>query len=149
MNEQLISALKRLLADTVALKYKAHGYHWNVEGPDFGAWHEMFSNIYEDFEGAVDTTAEWIRMIDSDKYAPFKLSRFVELTTVPESSISSNPIEMAVDLCESIDMVTMKLVSLFSAATAAGQQGLANFIADRQAAHQKHCWMLRVSAKIV
>lgn len=150
MNEELISALKVLLADTVALKYKAQGYHWNVEGPDMGAWHmTMFQDIYDDMEEALDTFAEWIRKLDVDAYAPFKLSRFVELTTVPESAVSSNPLDMARDLDESIYMVMEKIVATFDMATAARQQGLANFLADRQDMHQRWCWFLKASVKSV
>lgn len=145
MNEELINALKILLSDTVALKYKAQGYHWNVEGPDFKPWHSFFGDIYDNMSGATDELAEWIRMIDLNAYAPFKLTRFSELTTVPETEVSSNPLEMAADLASAIDAVTVKYVDAFDMATSARQQGLANFFADRQTAHQKLSWMLRAS----
>ena len=145
MNEELINALKVLLSDTVALKYKAQGYHWNVEGPDFKPWHSFFGDIYDNMSGATDELAEWIRMIDLNAYAPFKLTRFSELTTVPETEVSSNPLEMAADLVSAIDAITVKYVDAFDMATSARQQGLANFFADRQTAHQKLSWMLRAS----
>lgn len=147
--EELVNILKVLVADTVALKYKAHGYHWNVEGSDFKPWHSFFSDIYEDMESAVDEYAEWIRMVDSRSFAPFKLSRFVELTTIPESDVSTNPLVMASDLVASIEMINNKVVYAFDIATAAKQQGLANFFADRQAAHQKFIWMLKASLENV
>ena len=145
--DELVLALKSLLADTVALKFKAHGYHWNVEGDDFPQWHDKFGDIYEDMDGAIDGFAEWIRMLDVNKYAPFALSRFAELTTVPESQVSSDSLVMAMDLCESIDMVTAKVVAAADAATMAKQFGLANFLGDRQTAHQKWCWQLMASLK--
>lgn len=145
--EQLIQLLKVLLADTVALKYKAHGYHWNVEGDDFPQQHAFYAAVYEDMEDAIDPFAEWIRMLDS--YAPFKLSRFAELTTVPETEVSSNPEDMNADLKASIELVEAKLVMAFDLATALKQNGLANFFADRQTAHQKWCWQLRASLKEV
>jgi starvation-inducible DNA-binding protein len=133
MNE-LIDALKGLTADTVALKFKAHGYHWNVEGDDFPQWHEKFGEIYEDLDGAIDGFAEWIRML-------------AELTTVPETTVSSDSLVMAMDLCESLDLVTAKIVAAADAATAAKQYGLANFLGDRQTMHQKWCWQLMASCK--
>ena len=36
----------------------------------------------------------------------------------------------------------------FQVATNENQQGIANFIAERIDAHQKHGWMLRASAKV-
>ena len=94
MNE-LIQTLKVLLGSTVALKYKAHGYHWNVEGDDFPQWHDKFGDIYENLDGSIDGLAEWIRMISED-YAPFKLSRFAALSTIPESDVSSDPMSSKV-----------------------------------------------------
>jgi starvation-inducible DNA-binding protein len=149
MNEELISMLKSCTADAVALKFKAHGYHWNVEGDDFPQWHEKLEEIYEDLDGSIDTFAEWIRMIDVNKYAPFALSRFAELTSIPETTVSSDPMDMIADLCESFDIAIAKYVAGFDAATATKQNGLANFFADRQTALQKWCWQLRASLKNV
>ena len=146
MNE-LTTSLKSLLADTVALKFKAHGYHWNVEGDDFPQWHDKFGDIYEDLDGAIDSFAEWIRMIDVNAYAPFKLSRFAELSSVPETEISSDALDMAADLCQSLEIVNAKIVAVADAATAAKQYGLANFLGDRQTMHQKWCWQLKASLK--
>jgi starvation-inducible DNA-binding protein len=146
MNE-LIDTLKVLEASTVALKFKAHGFHWNTEGDDFPQWHDKFGDIYEDLDGAIDTFAEWIRMLDVNAYAPFSLSRLASLSIVPETTVSADPIVMAADLCESLDVVTAAIVAACDTATAAKQYGLANFLGDRQTMHQKWCWQLRASIK--
>ena len=78
--EQLIQMLKELLSDMVVLKFKAHGYHWNVEGDDFPQWHDKFAEIYESLDDSIDPLAEWIRMLGD--YAPFKLTRFEELSAI-------------------------------------------------------------------
>jgi starvation-inducible DNA-binding protein len=149
MNEQLIAFLKSCEADAVALKFKAHGYHWNVEGEDFPEWHEILEEIYEDLDSAIDPFAEWIRMIDVNSYAVFALSRFVELTDIPETVVSSDPMSMIADLCDSFDIAIAKYIQGFDMATATKQNGLANFFADRQTALQKWCWQLRASLKDV
>jgi starvation-inducible DNA-binding protein len=142
---ELIEQLKSLLSDTVALKFKAHGYHWNVEGEDFPQYHEFFEEIYEDFEAAIDPFAENIRKLQD--YAPFKLTRFAELTSVPETIVSSDPTNMAADLLASIQLVTMKIQDAFDTATSSREQGIANFLADRQDMHRKWEWQLRASVK--
>ena len=147
MNEELVNLLKVLLADTVALKFKAHGYHWNVETDDFPQYHEFFAKIYEDFDGAIDPLAEWIRMLDINQYAPFSLSRLASLSTVPENPVTTDHEAMSADLLASIEMVTPKFIQGFDMATAAKQNGLANFMADRQTAHQKWIWQLRTVVK--
>ena len=147
MNEQLISALKVLLADTVALKYKAQGYHWNVESDDFKPWHPFFGEIYEDLAGSEDEIAEWIRILYS--YAPFKLSRLMELSTVTETEVSSNPMMMAQDLYDAIEIYKAKFVAIADMAMPVKEYALANYLNERQGAMQKFCWMLRASLKEV
>ena len=146
---ELIDTLKGLTADAVALKFKAHGYHWNVEGDDFPQWHEKLQDIYEDIDDSIDTFAEWIRMIDVNSYAPFSLSRLAALSSIPETQVSSDPMSMIADLCDSFDIAIVKYVAGFDLATAAKQNGLANFMADRQTALQKWWWQLRASLKDV
>jgi len=143
--EELINLIKVLLADNITLKLKSHGYHWNVEGIEFSQYHELFEEIYTDYEQATDTYAEWLRKLDA--YAPFKLSRFIELNEVGEPEITSDPIMMSKDLLMANDMVTMKLNDAFDMATAQRQQGLANFFADRINMHQRWHWQLSASVK--
>ena len=143
--EELINIIKVLLADNITLKLKSHGYHWNVEGIEFSQYHELFEEIYTDYEQATDTYAEWLRKLDA--YAPFKLSRFIELNEVGEPEITSDPIMMSKDLLMANDMVTMKLNDAFDMATAQRQQGLANFFADRMTMHQRWHWQLSASVK--
>ena len=143
--EELINLIKVLLADNITLKLKSHGYHWNVEGIEFSQYHELFGDIYADYEQATDTYAEWLRKLDS--YAPFKLSRFIELNEIGEPEVTSDPIVMSKDLLMANDMVTTKIMNAFDIATAQRQQGLANFFADRMSMHQRWHWMLSASIK--
>jgi starvation-inducible DNA-binding protein len=141
----LIATLKQLLASTVALKYKAHGYHWNVEGEYFPMWHDKFGEIYESLDGTIDELAEWIRIMGD--YAPFKLARFVELSTVPETNVSADPEDMAKDLLNDHIAAAVAFGSSSAAAGAVGQKALENFLADCMAMHQKWVWQLRASTK--
>jgi starvation-inducible DNA-binding protein len=145
--EELINLLKVLLADNITLKLKAHGYHWNVEGDDFPQFHDFFGDIYEDYESATDTYAEWIRKLDS--YAPFKLSRFINLNEVGEPDVTSDPVMMSKDLLMANDMVLAKLVDAVELATSSRQHALANFFAERMDQHQRWHWMLGAATKEV
>jgi starvation-inducible DNA-binding protein len=142
MNE-LIDMLKNLLGDTVALKFKAQGYHWNVETDDFPQYHEFFGKIYEDYDSAIDPMAEWIRILGD--YAPFKMSRLAALSSIPETEVTADHEDMTMDLYKSNEIMIAKFASAADMATAAKQYGLANFLGDRQTAHQKWSWQLRVS----
>ena len=138
----LIEGLGRLVGTLVAFKYKAHGYHWNVEGDDFPQFHALFESIYEDVDSSSDPMAENIRKLDS--YAPFKLTRFVQLSEITETDVTTDPKVMSADLLVSNEKIISMLMDTFDVASSTRQQGVANFLAERIDAHQKWSWQLRV-----
>ena len=137
--------IKQLLSDTVALKFKAHGYHWNVEGENFSQFHDFFSDIYEDYESAVDTLAEWLRKLGYT--APSDLLSFYNTTTVGESIDSTYGLDMAADLLMSNNAMIIKLQNGVDMATEIKQHALANFFAERMDMHQRWSWMLSATIK--
>lgn len=141
----LTDELAELQADVTVLYFKAHGYHWNVEGPDFGQYHELFESIYSDVYSSIDPIAENIRKLD--EYAPFKLGTLIKLTSLSDSKVDTNPKAMARDLLKSNEQVVGKLKSVFDTANEANEQGIANFIAERIDLHQKWSWQLKASTK--
>lgn len=60
---QSVSVLNQLLADTITLRdlYKKH--HWQVAGPNFYAYHQMFDKHYEGQAELVDAIAERIQLL--------------------------------------------------------------------------------------
>ncbi len=144
--EQLLAQLRTLLADNVALGMKAHGYHWNVESDDFEQMHNFFGRIYDDFEGATDTYAEWLRMLK--QYAPYRLTDFFDGSTVGESVIVGDPQPMLIDLYNEIEVHIAKLIEAGKIANSLNEFGLANFLADRQTTSQKFCWQIRASIEV-
>ena len=141
----LTDELAELQADVTVLYFKAHGYHWNVEGEDFGQYHELFETIYEDIYSSIDPIAENIRKLG--EYAPFKLDTLIKLTSLSDSKVDTNPKAMAKDLLKSNEQVVGKLKSVFDTANEANEQGIANFIAERIDLHQKWSWQLKASTK--
>jgi starvation-inducible DNA-binding protein len=141
--DKLINSIRGLMADNVALKFKSHGYHWNTESDDFRQFHEFFAEIYENYDSATDTYAEWLRMLNF--YAPYRLTDFFDMATVSEPIIVGDPQPMLRDLYLSIEKHIEDLVVASGLANNAKQYGLANFFADRQTASQKFCWQIRAS----
>jgi starvation-inducible DNA-binding protein len=141
--EQLLTQLRMLLADNIALKFKAHGYHWNVESDDFKQFHDFFSDIYEDYDEATDTYAEWLRIMKV--YAPYRLTDFFDMATITEPVIVGDPQPMLADLYMSIEKHIEDLKNAVDLATTARENGLVDFLSARQSASQKFCWMIRVS----
>jgi starvation-inducible DNA-binding protein len=137
--------LSELLGDVTVFYFRAHGYHWNVEGEDFAAYHELFQTIYEDVYSSIDPIAENIRKLD--EYAPFKLDTLLKLASLEDSKVPTKPVAMAKDLLESNGKVIEKLKTVFHTANDADEQGIANFIAERIDMHQKWAWQLKASTK--
>ena len=133
--------LKVLLASTNSLSIKAQNFHWNVEGPNFPQYHEFFGNFYEEVYGSVDKIAEYIRTLDS--YAPGSLSRYAELTIIEDQTKIPRPNLMFAELLSDNEKMIDLLNACFSSAEEENKQGIANFIAERLDAHEKHSWMLR------
>jgi len=137
----LSDALKQFLASIFAYYLKAHYFHWNVEGPDFGELHDFFAEIYEDAYGAIDITAEYIRT--EEEYAPGSFERFQELSLIQGQTKVPRARLMLEELLA--DTQTMKDLSksLFDAAAEVGREDIANFAAERQSSHGKYLWQLK------
>jgi len=137
----LADNLKTLLATSFSLYLKAANFHWNTEGPSFPQYHEFLGDFYADIYDTIDPIAEYIRALDT--YTPASLSRFTELTLI-EDQIGQLPVmdQFSELLADSMTLLAV-LNEAFSVATSENQQGIANFIAERVDAMQKHNWMIR------
>lgn len=142
---KLTDSLKTTLADTVTMYFVAQGYHWNVEGEDFAQYHELFATIYEDLYSAIDPLAEDIRKLD--EYAPFTLSKFIDLRTVESKEVKPEPKAMAKALLTINDGLIDSVNAAFKEAEKAGEQGIMDFLAGRDDMHKKWRWMLKASTK--
>ena len=138
----LADSLKTLLATEYAFVIKAQLFHWNVEGPDFAQLHEFFGNIYEEvYENSIDQTAEFIRILDD--YTPGSFERFSELSEISGQTKIPRARLMIEELLANNGQLLDLLNETFAVAEQENQQGIANFIAERIDAQQKHGWMLR------
>lgn len=139
--EQLIERMKVLLASTFSLYLKAHNYHWNVTGSDFGQYHDFFGDLYEELHGSIDTTAEEIRKLGA--FAPGALSRYMELSVVADETSIPEPAIMFARLANDNDAVIRVLYEARSIADEVGAFGTVNYLEDRISTHEKHAWMLK------
>ena len=139
--DKLIEALKRVLADTFAFRIKAQYYHWNIEGPDFMQYHDLFSKLYTEADGNVDDIAEHIRALGA--YAPGSLGRFSELTSIQDENTIPNALEMINRIAEDHKKLHVGLQIAHKLADDLGQRGVVNFIEGLLDANEKTQWMLR------
>lgn len=141
--DELIRNLRVVLSDTFVMYFKAHSAHWNYTGPDFPQYHDFFGKIYEELFAAVDSIAEYIRALDS--MAPNSLNDIINKTSLSE--LDRSGMEFLSDLSNSNDKVIISLLQAYEAADKASELGVANFLQDRIAVHQKHGWMIKATLK--
>jgi starvation-inducible DNA-binding protein len=143
--DKLINALKIAFASEFSFYLKAHNFHWNVEGIHFQELHALFETIYTEVLGSIDPFAENIRKLNA--YTPASFGRFNMLSQINDESDWIPPEAMLAELLADSDKMVKILKMTFDMATAAGEDGLANFLAERMDAHRKHSWQLRSSLK--
>ena len=145
--DQLKAALNVLLADMFVMYFKAHSYHWNVEGMFFSQYHAFFGELYEELHDAIDPTAEHIRTC-TDGYAPMSMMEMYNYKTSSEDSVKPVLItDMLSNLSAANTVVLADLNKVFEIAESMNNQGLMDFVATRLDVHHKHEWMFRASAK--
>jgi len=143
--EQLIEQMKTILGTTFGLYFKAHSYHWNIEGPDFAQYHDFLGNFYTAVFANVDPIAEHIRALDS--YAPVALSRMLELSDIEETDTVPSALTMLSNLKNDNERYMMHLRAGIAAAEGANEPAVGNFLQDILDQHQKQGWMLRSFTK--
>ena len=139
--EQLIEQMKVILGTNFALYFKAHTFHWNVEGPDFAQYHGFLGDFYDSVFDQTDSIAEHIRALNS--YAPTTLARMSELSKIVFNIAIPSPIVMMSELAQDNDKYIMELRTGIALADAADEPAVGNFLQDILDAHQKHGWMLK------
>lgn len=141
MSNELVEKSKEVLADTFVMYIKAHGYHWNVIGPDFVQLHDFFGHLYEELHDAIDPLAEHVRQLDA--FAPGTLKRLLEISTIEEDDKVPAPNTMVSNLLNVNEELLNKITEVYKLAEEEGMFGYSNYLQDRITVHAKHRWMLK------
>jgi starvation-inducible DNA-binding protein len=141
--DELHKSLKIAFASEYSFYLKAQNFHWNVTGPFFTQLHQLFGSIYEEVGDSIDPFAENIRKANA--FVPASFSRFSMLSQVQDETEIIDDADMVQELLQDSDKMVKILKFCFDVATQTGEDGLANFLAERMDAHRKHSWMLRAT----
>lgn len=141
----LVDDLKTFLGSSYAYFTKAWGFHWNVEGSNFGEMHEFFAEVYNDTQDSIDKTAEFIRT--TNNYAPGSLERFRELSQIEGQLKVPRARLMVTELLSDTETMIDLSKQLFASAAEEGREDIANFAAERQEKHGKYAWQMRAYLK--
>jgi len=143
--DELIKAVKIAFSTEFSFYLKAHYFHWNVEGPDFSEYHELFGKIYEEVYESIDPFAENIRKLGS--YTPGSYTRFSMLSQIDDETEVLPAMSMINELLEDSEKAVKVFKMVYGLSEREGEYGLSNFLAERIDAHKKHSWMLRSTLK--
>jgi len=141
----LADTLNKTLADSYLLYFKAHSFHWNVEGSDFAQYHDFIGNFYTEVYSSIDFIAELLRTLDV--FAPTSLSKLISLSSLKETENIPQAKEMLAQLRSDNDLYLAQLVTAYNEAEQVSEFGISNYLQDRIQAHEKQAWMLRAITK--
>jgi starvation-inducible DNA-binding protein len=142
---QLVAQMRKILADGYTFYFKAHTFHWNVEGSNFPQYHEFFGKVYEQVFASLDPIAEEMRALKA--YAPSSLRELLAIASISETSNIPSPQEMLAILINDNEKIIVGLTAGYKLAETAGEAGLSNFFQDLIDKHKKLGWMLTSTNK--
>jgi starvation-inducible DNA-binding protein len=140
--------LFKLLSDTQAslfvLFHKTWVYHWNVVGPNFKEYHDLFGVQYEEMFEEIDRITEHMRFLDMKPVST--LSRITEVSGVEQASNSAQDIDaktMVEQLLADHKKIIEMLTEVSDEAEKQNSKGTINLVDDLNESHGKAVWMLR------
>jgi starvation-inducible DNA-binding protein len=142
--ETMSDAVTALLADTYALYFKTHAYHWNVTGPRFHDLHAMFMEQYTELWTAVDDIAERIRALGV--MAPISYDEMQASASIEADSGTPDADTMVRNLVSGHEQVVRTARAALALAGEHGDEATSDLVAPRITAHEKFAWMLRATA---
>lgn len=136
-----VKALTQLMADNFAVYTKAHGYHFNVTGPDFFEYHKLFGEVYDYLYDQHDVLGELIRQLGGK--VPTGLKDICDLTVMDCTvSTAGAANKMITDLCDDLEALSKTTEALYKSAD---NGAVETVLGDYVVGVNKLCWFLRSS----
>ena len=139
--DDLLSNLKKVLADSYALYLKTQNYHWNVTGSTFVMLHELFEEQYSDLAGAIDNIAERIRQLGNKIPATF--TYFNSVKSIGDGREDFRAEQMVTDLAKDQQHMIDLLNTCMKNAQEKKDEVTLSLLIDRVKVHQKNMWILK------
>lgn len=143
---ELLELAKKAFATHYHYLLKAQNFHWNVTGPDFKEYHELFGDIYDELEDATDEFAESLRAVRCEVPAGF--SDLASMSELFDAVMPMTKDDMVMCLYKDNGKIVKIILDCYKQAEIDREHGLSNFLADRLSAHRKHGWQLYSSMTI-
>jgi starvation-inducible DNA-binding protein len=144
--ETLYLLAKKAFATHYHYLLKAQNFHWNITGPDFPEFHELFGDIYEEVDEKTDKFAESLRAIKC--VVPASFAELNELSDLFDPVLPLTKDEMVTLLYKDNGKTVKILLDTYRQAELDNEHGFSNFLAERLGEHRKHGWQLYSSMVI-
>lgn len=141
----VVSELNVLLADYHVYYQKLRNFHWNILGKNFFDLHNKFEEMYDDTRIKIDEVAERIITL---KYHPIsKLSDYIEVSKIKESSPLLSDEEMVKEIIEDHKIILEQLSKIVNRADKANDEGTIDLMGAYIRELEKTTWMLNAWSK--
>lgn len=139
--DQLVKALRQVVADVYAVIGQTHICHWNVRGNSFFSLHQAFEEQYTELFVAVDEIAERIRA--KDAFAPGGLANLAQMSGIPEIKEDADATTMVKHLLDANKKTLDDLRTARDLAAEVGDCESEDLMISRIQVHEKTVWMLK------
>lgn len=140
MNQQIIDALNKQLANWNVLHTKLHNYHWYVKGPEFFTLHEKFEEYYNEAADYIDEIAERILTIQGKPLATLK--EYMEVATIEEAIGKESANEMVDQIAKDFQKIVDDSKEIIEAAEDLLDQPTSDLFIGIKTSLEQHIWML-------
>jgi starvation-inducible DNA-binding protein len=137
----MINLLQARLADAIDLSTQTKQAHWNVKGPNFKGLHELFDEVHEHVETAVDLIAERLVALGG-------VAEGTAQAVVGRSTLAEYPLDIlaGTDHCAALSKALASfgkvIRTAIDSAGEAGDQDTADLFTEVSRQADKDLWMI-------
>ena len=136
----VVTELNVLLSDYHVYYQKLRNFHWNLLGKNFFELHSQFEEMYNDTKIKIDEVAE--RIVTLNYHPISKLSDYIEISSIKESSPLLTDKEMVADLLNDHKILLRQLYKVIDRVNKANDEGTNDLIGGYIRELEKSSWML-------
>lgn len=141
MNQGLIDALNRQIANWGVLYVKLHNFHWYVTGKDFFTLHAKFEELYTEGATYFDELAERVLTLGGKPIA--SIQGYLQMASVKEAGGSETSEQMVAAIIEDFTKIVDELNNAIEMAETSGDEATADLLMGVKGTLEKHVWMYR------
>ena len=146
MENRLLKASNKYLANVGVSYIKLHNLHWNVVGLNFKAVHEYLESIYDSMAEVLDEVAELIKM--DGGYPLASLKEYLAVASIEELESRDYKILESLDiLLKDLKALREEVLEIRSIADELDNVAFVNMAEDHLANYNKQIWFVESMLK--